>query len=119
MPYTALGGVALVGNPYVGLESLELVVLGHFFGVAHDLQDHDIVALGKDKAFFLPQRGVEGLVQLVAILGDELVFHQAQGDFVKAVLLHKMLQDLGLDPDKVAPDIRGLDRRGREDPASP
>ncbi len=61
MPDAALGGIALVGDPDVGLEVHQLVVLGDLLGIAHDLQDHHVPAVGQDKGPLLAQRGVEGL----------------------------------------------------------
>ena len=87
VPHAALGGIALVGDPDVGLEIQQLVVVGHLLRVADDLQDHHIAALGEDKGPFLAQGGIISLVELVAVLGDELVFHLAPGDMIKLVLL--------------------------------
>ncbi len=49
VPDAPLGRVALVGDPDVGLEGLELVVLGDLLRVADDLEDHHIPAVGEDE----------------------------------------------------------------------
>ena len=116
VPHPAPGGVALVGDPDVGLEIQEIVVEGGFFGVAHDLEDHEVAPLGEHKGLFLPQGGIISLVQLVAVLGDELVFHLAPGDMIELVLLDEMLEHLGLHPHEVLPDLRGFDHQARQIP---
>ncbi len=37
MPDLSLGWIALVGNPYMGLEVLKLVILDYLFCISHDL----------------------------------------------------------------------------------
>ena len=79
VPDPAPGGIALVGDPDVGLEVQQLVIVSGFLGVAHDLQDQHVAALGHDEGLLFAQGGVIGLVQLVAVLGHKLVFHLAPG----------------------------------------
>ena len=116
VPDPSPGGVALVGDPDVGLKIQEVVIESGFFGVAHDLEDHQVAPLGEHKGLFLAQGGVIGLVELVAVLGHELVFHLAPGDVVELVLLDEMLQHLGLYPHEVLPDLRGFDHQAGQVP---
>src|SRR4030042_3326625 len=53
MPHAAPGGKALVSYPYVGVEVVQLVVIGYLFCVSHDLHDHHVPAVGEDKSFLL------------------------------------------------------------------
>ncbi len=108
VPHPPPGGVALVGDPDVGLKVQQLVIKGRFLGVAHDLDDHYVASLGQDKGLLFPQGGVIGFIEFVAVLGHKLVFHLAPGHVVEFVALNEVLQDLGLHPDEVLPDIRGL-----------
>ena len=75
MPDPPFGGISLVGDPDVGLEILQLVVLGRLLGIPDDLQDHHVPAVRKDEGLLLAEGGVKIPVQLEAVLEDELVFH--------------------------------------------
>jgi hypothetical protein len=44
-----------VGDPAVGPEVIQQVVLGHLLSVADNLEDHDVAAVGKDERLFLTQ----------------------------------------------------------------
>ena len=74
MPDAALGRIALMGDPDVGLEFFQLVIAGDQLGIAHDLQNHHVLAVGHDKGFFVAQRGIKPGVELERILAHEFVF---------------------------------------------
>ena len=78
MPDAPFGGIPLVGDPAVGLEIVQQIILGDQLRVTHDLQDHQIPAMGQDKGLFLAQRGIELVVQTKRILVDELIFGAAR-----------------------------------------
>ncbi len=97
-----LVGIALVGDPDVGLEVLQLVVLGDLLRIADDLEDHHVPAVGEDKGPLFAERAVVGLVQEERILVDELFLRLVEGQVLKAALLLKADECLRLDADKVA-----------------
>ena len=79
VPDPALGGIALVGDPDVGLKLLEHVEPDHLLGVAHDLEDHHVLAVGEHKGPLGRARLVEGLVEVKGVLKDELVLYVLGG----------------------------------------
>jgi hypothetical protein len=109
MPYPALCGVSLVGDPHVGVEVLELVVLDDLLGVAHDLEHEQVPPVREHERLLLAERGVEGFVQACGVAEDELVLDVPRRKIADAVLLGEGLQDVGLDPYQVAVDIGRLD----------
>jgi hypothetical protein len=86
MPDAALGGIALVGDPSVGPEILEPVVLDDLLGIADDFQDHQLRPWDRTKAFCFAQGGVKRLVQLEGVLVDEFVFGLARVHVLQAVV---------------------------------
>ena len=108
MPDPAFGGISLVGDPDVGLKILQLVVLGGLFGIAHDLQNHHIPSVGKDKSFLFAEGSIKILVQLKAVPEDELVFHLPGVHSVELILGRKIPQDLFLHPHEVPVHIGGF-----------
>ena len=75
VPDSTLGGVPLVRDPDVGLEVVQLVVLDHLLGIADDLQDEKIPAMGEDKGLLFSIGVIVGLVEPVGVLINKLVFH--------------------------------------------
>ena len=73
MPDPAARRIALVGEPCVGLEIIQLVVPDDVFGITNDLQDHHVPAMGHDKGLFLSERSVVPRVDSEAVLIDKLV----------------------------------------------
>jgi hypothetical protein len=59
VPHAALGGVALVGDPDVGFEVLELVVLDVLLGVAHQLEHQLVAAVREHEGALFAERGVQ------------------------------------------------------------
>ena len=55
VPHLSLGRVALVGNPAVGFEILQQVVLNNMLGIADQLQDHNIASVRKHEGPLLSQ----------------------------------------------------------------
>ena len=73
MPDAAAGRIALMGQPGMGLEIIQLVIADDVLRIADDFQDHHVPAMGHDKGLFLAQRGVIMRVDLEAVLIDELI----------------------------------------------
>ena len=67
VPHAPFGGVALVGDPDVGFEILELVVLDVLLGIADQLEHQLIAAVRQHEGALLAQRGIHGVVQAVGI----------------------------------------------------
>ncbi len=114
VPHAALGGVALVRDPHVGTEILQLVVLDVLLGVAHDLEDQLVAAVRQHEGALVAQRGVEGVVQAIGIAPHELVFQLARRQRLQAGGFGKSLQHRRLDPHHVAMHVRRPHRQGRE-----
>ena len=115
VPHAALGGIALVGDPDVGLEILELVVLHVLLGVAHQLEDQQVSRVREHEGALLAQRGVEGVVEPVGVAPDELVLQRraARGPAGPSVSA-KALQHVRLDPHHVAVHVRRPDLQARD-----
>ena len=90
MPYPPFGGVALVGNPHAGALVFQLVILHHLLGVAHDLEHRKVPPVAEHKGTLLSQTGVEGVVQTVGVLVDELVLHGAWRQVLQALFRRKL-----------------------------
>ena len=102
VPHASFCGIALVRDPHVGAEVLQLVVLHVLLGVAHDLEDQLIAAVRQYEGTLVAQRGVEGVIQFVGIAPHELVFQLARGERLQSGGFGKRLQHRGLDPHHVA-----------------
>ncbi len=116
VPDAPLGRIALVGDPDVRLEGLQLVVLGDLLRVPDDLEDHHIPAVGEDKSPFFAQRAVIGPVEKEGVLVDELFLDLFRRQIQQAPLCGEALKDIGLHPHEVAPDGRGLHLQTRHVP---
>ena len=92
MPDPALGGVPLMGDPDVGLEAVQLVVLHHLLGIAHDLQDEEVAAVREYKGLLLAKGVVVALVDLKGVLIDEFVLCLAFAQAFDIVLLYELLK---------------------------
>ena len=77
VPDAALGRIALMGDPDVSREVVHPIVLHHLFGIADDLEDQQVSGVREDERLLLAQGRVEALVQLEAVLVDELVLQRA------------------------------------------
>jgi hypothetical protein len=89
----------------MGLHVLEFVVAGRVLGVADDLQDHQVAAVGKNEGLLLPEGGVEPPVELEAVLEDELVLDPAGIHAGEGVAGGKFGQDRRFHPHEIAADI--------------
>ena len=106
MPHAPLGGVALVGDPHVGLEILKLVILHVLLGVTHHLEDQQVAPVREDERPLLAQRRVERFVELVGIPPHELVFERARRQPLEARRRREGRQRLRLRPHDVAVHVR-------------
>ena len=116
MPYPSLGGITLVGNPDIGFEIIQFVVLDHLFGVANDLEDEKVAAVGKHKGPLAPICIIVGLVDLEAVLVDKLILGPTHPHLYHAVLSHECGKDLLFDPHKKPKDLRRLDPQAADIP---
>ncbi len=80
---------------------LELVVLGDLLRVAHHLEDHHVVAVGKDKGPLLSKRAVIGAVKEEGVLVDEFFFCLLEGESLKAPFFLKTGDYFRLHPDEI------------------
>jgi hypothetical protein len=95
-----------VSDPDVGLKIIELVVLHHLLGIAHDLQDEEIPSVRKDKSFLLPESIIVSLVESERVLVNKLVFCLAPAQAFESLTRDEGVQYLRLYPDKVSPHVR-------------
>ena len=109
MPDAALGGIALVRDPDVRVEVLELVVPNDLLGVADQLEDEQVARVREHERLLLAERGVVRVVQAIRVAIDELVLDVARGERRQAVLLSKGPQQFRLDPHEVAVHVGRLD----------
>ena len=105
MPHPALGGIALVGDPHVGFEILELVVLHVLLGVADQLEDQQVPRVREHEGALLAQRGVVPLVEPVGVAPDELVLQRARRQVVQPGGLGEGPQHVRLDPHRITVDV--------------
>ena len=105
----ALGGVALVGDPHLGLEVVHAVVLHHRLGVAHDFEHYQVAGVGQHKGPLLAKAGVKGAVEPGGVAVDELILQGAALQAGQALVVGKTLQGRLFGPHKVAHHVRGLD----------
>ncbi len=108
MPHTALGRVALMGNPDMGVEVLKPIILGHLLGVTDNLQDHHVPAMRENKGLLVAQGAVKGEIQLIGILIDAFFFRFIFGERFKFPLLLECCQGFRSDADKITFYLRGL-----------
>jgi hypothetical protein len=113
MPHAALRRVALVGDPGVGAEVVELVVLDDLLGVAHDLEHEQVAPVREHERLLFAEGGVERLVQTYGVAIDELVLDVARRKIAEAVLLGEGLQGIGLHAHQVAVDVGRSDLQAR------
>ena len=109
MPHPSLGGVALVGNPAVGFEILQQVVLDDLLCIADKLQYHDIASVRQHKSPLISQRGIELLVDTEGVLADIFVLNTAGVNTMQPVFLYKTFKYVFFNPDEITPDIGRLD----------
>ena len=106
VPDAALGRESLVGDPFVGAQLLDFVILHDGFGIADHLEDHDIPAVREHEGAFFAQGRVILLIEAEAVLADEFVLCRVAVERLQMVLLDELAQYLRLDADKVTADIR-------------
>ena len=106
MPDAALGREALVGDPFVGAQLLDFVILDDGLGIADHLEDHDVPAVGEHEGPLFAQGGVIFLVEAEAVLVDEFVLRLAAVQLLQMVFRDERIQHLRLDADEIAADIR-------------
>src|SRR2546428_970727 len=91
MPDPALRRIAVVANPDVSFEILQLVILYNIISIADQFENNQVLAVGNNECFLLAQRRVVLKVQLVAVLVDELVLQLATLQAAKIVLPSEVL----------------------------
>ncbi|MFA5374276.1 MAG: hypothetical protein WC455_00745 [Dehalococcoidia bacterium] len=109
VPDAAAGGVALVRQPGMGLEIVELIVTDDVLGVAHDLQYHHVPSVGHDEGLLLAQRGVVLLIDIEAVAVDELVLGIAPVERFELVLRDEFIEDVVLHTHEIAHHVRRPD----------
>ena len=115
MPDAALGGEALVGDPDMGAEVLDLIVFDDGLGVSDHLENHDVFAVGQDEGLLSPSEAVIFLVQPEAVLVDELVFGLIRRSRSWSLFsAMKRVEDIGFHPDEIAADIRRFHFQARD-----
>jgi hypothetical protein len=65
--------------------------------------------MGQDESLLFPQRGIKMTVEGKAVPKNELILYLPAVQAVEMALGRKILQNFLLHPDKVSPNIRGLD----------
>src|SRR5208337_5310898 len=73
MPNLSLSWVAVMADPHVGWEVLQLVVLNNFISVADDLENHHVLAMRKNERFLIAKRSVKFSIKRVTVLIYEFV----------------------------------------------
>ena len=63
----------MVADPNVSVIILELVVADHVIAIAHHLKDEHVLSLRQHEGSLLAGRSVKGMIQVVAILVNNLV----------------------------------------------
>ena len=101
-------GISLVGDPDVGLEIFEPVILRGLLGIPDDLQDHHVPAVREDERPLLAEGGVKTPVQLETVLEDELVFHLPAVGPVELISRREIRERVFFDPDEVTVHIGGF-----------
>src|SRR5712664_467433 len=91
MPDTALRRIAVVADPYVSLEIFQPVILYNIISIANQFENNQVLAVRDDECFLLAQRRVVLMVELVAVLVDELVLELAALMTIKIVLPGEIL----------------------------
>jgi len=102
MPDPPAGGITLVGDPDMGFTMIQAVELGHLLGVADDFQDHQVAAVGQDEGPFLPEGGVQGLVEAETVAVDKLILGLPAGQSLQPMVRYKVVQHLFLNPGEAA-----------------
>ena len=95
-------------------EVLELVVFHDLLGVADQLEDQQVPAVGQHEGPLLPQRGVVLLVELIGVAPDELVLERPGRQILQARGLGKGFKHFRFDPDHVAVHVRRPDLQARD-----
>ena len=109
MPDASLGGVTLVRDPDMRLQTFEAVVPDDVLGVSHDLENHQIAGMGHDESLLVTQSCVVLLVQPEAVLVDELVFHHPRRCLGQIILLGERLELVLLGAHEVADHVGRTD----------
>ena len=98
-----------MGDPHMGLEVLELVVLHVLLGVADHLEDQQVARVREDEGALLAQGGVVRVVEPVGVAPDELVLQRARLQVLQPGGLGEDLQHVRLDPHHVAVHVGRTD----------
>ncbi len=114
VPDAPLGREALVGDPGMGAELPDLIVVDDGLGEPDHLKDHDVPAVGEDEGPLLAGRGVEHLVQFEAVLVDVLVLRLTPVELLESVFGDEAVEDAGLHPDEIAAHVRRLHLQARD-----
>ncbi len=109
MPHPAARGVPLVGKPDVGLEIVEFIIPDDILRITDDLQDHHVPAVGHDKGTLFAERRVIVGVDLETVLINKLVLRVAAVEGCEIIIRYILVEDVILDADEVAHDVRGPD----------
>ena len=102
MPHAAFRGIALMGDPDMGIKIFKLIVLCHLLGITDDLQDHHVPAVRKDKGLLITEGAVKSKIQLIGILIDTFFFCLILWEHLKVTLLLKSRQGFRFNADKIS-----------------
>ena len=106
MPDAALGGETLMGNPFVGAQLFNFVILYNGFGITDHLEDHDVPAMREHEGPFFTQRRVIFLIEVEAVLVDEFILHLVAVELLQMVLRNEHIEHQRFHADEVTADIR-------------
>src|SRR2546428_13188831 len=102
VPYFALGRIAMVANPDMGVNIFKPVIANHVVAIAHHLELEHVLSLGKDKSLLLACGSVKCMIQLITILVDDLIrdVGQRYGSPLRTIALQEAVNDFGSHPHK-------------------
>ena len=101
VPYPSLRGITLMGNPDIGLEIIQLIILNNLFRVSDNLQDEKVASMRKHKGLLFAIGVIIGPVEFEGVLIDKLVFSLTECQAFKFGLFNEILKNLRFYPDKI------------------
>ncbi len=101
MPDFSLGGVSLVGDPYMGLEIVQLIILHDLLSISYNFEDKEIPAVAQHKSMLFPISVIIGFVNVETVLVDEFILNPPCGHFFQTILVYKMTQHFRFHPYKI------------------
>jgi hypothetical protein len=101
MPDLTLGRIAMVPYPYVGAQPFDTVMPYDIIAIPDHLQNQHVLSMREHEGALLARGGIEGAVQAIARLVDDLILDLVRLDAIKPVLSLELFDQIGLHAHKV------------------